>query len=1056
MAISPWKILKSLIVTEEGTLTPKEVEILPGGSAGTKTTITSSQTADATLTLPAATDTLVGRSSTDTLTNKSIDADTNTITNIDNNDIKASAGIDASKIANGSVSNAEFQSLDGVTSSIQTQLDSKASAANLTAHTGASSGVHGVTGSVVGTTDTQTLTNKTIDADANTITNIDNNEIKALAGIDATKIANGSVSNTEFQYLDGVTSSIQSQINAIVGGGTVTGPASSLDNAVARFDGITGKVIQNSAAILDDSGNLEIASLIASDTITGSNGLVIDGPTNLDSSLEGVVLATGGVISSQTISGAVVSADAAQTLSNKVLASFRETVDVNNLSQSSPFVLTPAANIVVLTNAGLNTIHGSEGAAGLSYKIVNKTGNILTVKNNDGTVPSDKVIFTGTGADLTVQPNASIIITRYSNAGYVIGGASASGTGEVNFILNGSAEVGTTGWATYADAAGSAPVDGIGGTPAVTITTSTTQPLSGLASFILTRDSANRQGQGWSANFTIDRASQTKVMKISFDYAVNSGTLDVGTSNLAPGDIRVWIYDVDAGVLIQPSTIYLGGTKGQFDSTFQTSPTSLNYRLILHVGSTTTTAFTLKADNISVAPSKYAYGTPITDWQSFTPSVTYASGGATNITWSGVRRRVGDSAEVQVRGAFSGATAAFQTPQIVVPGWVPDGTKIPLSANGFTVMGSGAITDNGTANYPATITYVGPYFRIDSQNASGTYLTNADFSDTVPIASIASGDIIAGKFDYPVTGWSSSVQMSDGYDNRIVEAALDSNNTTTSIANNATSKITGFANPSIDTVGMVDVGNSRIIIKTAGTYNVYAFVRDQAKSMSTSSSVSLLVYVNGVSVGGIANFQAPTNISQWLYLSGSKKLQLKANDVIELYYVNSATGSTSTVALIDFTIGRVNGASTIAATETISVIAGNSSGFSVPNNSLTTVTGWTKIDDTHGAFNASTGVFTAPAAGRYFVKLGLTYNNGYTANTGGGQAYIVGSNGQHSGRVLPFGSNTSIDMAVTAEDTFYLQAGQTLTLQAFQNNGSSRILLATAAHNSVSIFRIGI
>lgn len=34
------------------------------------------------------------------------------------------------------------------------------------------------------------------------------------ASIDATKIANGSVSNTEFQYLDGVTSAIQTQLSA--------------------------------------------------------------------------------------------------------------------------------------------------------------------------------------------------------------------------------------------------------------------------------------------------------------------------------------------------------------------------------------------------------------------------------------------------------------------------------------------------------------------------------------------------------------------------------------------------------------------------------------------------------------------------------------------------------------------------------------------------------------------------------------------------------------------------------------------------------------------------
>ena len=40
------------------------------------------------------------------------------------------------------------------------------------------------------------------------------------------------------------------------GGGDVTGPASSTDNAIARFDSTTGKIIQNSTVTVDDNGNI--------------------------------------------------------------------------------------------------------------------------------------------------------------------------------------------------------------------------------------------------------------------------------------------------------------------------------------------------------------------------------------------------------------------------------------------------------------------------------------------------------------------------------------------------------------------------------------------------------------------------------------------------------------------------------------------------------------------------------------------------------------------------------------------------------------------------------
>jgi len=187
-------------------------------------------------------------SSTTTFTNKTIDADGtgNNISNIDNADIKAAAGIDATKIADGSVSDTEFQRLDGLTSDIQTQLDLKAALAspdltgNPTAPTQSASDNStklATTAYVDGQVATENELSELNDvmiagiADANYLIYDNAASVwknKAISGaftsdnlgvttlsalIDATKIADGTVTSTEFQYINTLASNAQDQID---------------------------------------------------------------------------------------------------------------------------------------------------------------------------------------------------------------------------------------------------------------------------------------------------------------------------------------------------------------------------------------------------------------------------------------------------------------------------------------------------------------------------------------------------------------------------------------------------------------------------------------------------------------------------------------------------------------------------------------------------------------------------------------------------------------------------------------------------------------------------
>lgn len=140
MTPSLFGIIKGLLAQNEADRTKQlEISVPASVTTNTKTTLQPSQTDDRTIILPDFDTTLVGTDSAQTLTNKTIDADSNTIINLEDENIKAAAAIDASKIADGSVSNTEFEFINSVTSNVQTQINTIATS------------VGNITGSNVGT-----------------------------------------------------------------------------------------------------------------------------------------------------------------------------------------------------------------------------------------------------------------------------------------------------------------------------------------------------------------------------------------------------------------------------------------------------------------------------------------------------------------------------------------------------------------------------------------------------------------------------------------------------------------------------------------------------------------------------------------------------------------------------------------------------------------------------------------------------------------------------------------------------------------------------------------
>jgi hypothetical protein len=1033
--IKLWSFIKGIAIQNESDRTKQlALEVDSAASSGTVTTLKSKQTLSRTLELPNVSGELVEKDAVQTLTNKTIDGDTNTVQDLALSSLKTELA-DANQFLVRDVSGQV--------------ISDKAVPV----------------GDVVGTTDTQTLTNKTISGASNTIDNI------SAANVVVTPTGNLTSTDVQAALVE-----LQGDIDTGAAN-NVVGPASATDNALPRFDGTTGKLVQNSGVIVSDTNN-----------ITGVNDLTVNGNTILQGDL--TVNGTTTTINTATLdvedqnitvnfngtdvtgegagltidrtgtSGSLVYEDA---LPSKFKAgALGSEIQLANVSSTQSFTnKNLKSNTNLLTGAKANTFERETGnqqvvtipdVSAPDTFLTQAHAQVVTNKDIDGGTASNTSRLTvpkNTYANLLslTRKEGTILYATDTDKFYRDDGTSlqeiGSGSGTKNFITNGDAESGTLGWASYADAAASRPVDGTGGTATgIGFIATSTAPLEGLNSFLFSKDAANRQGSGFSYNFTIDSAYKAKVLNIEMDYILAGGTFSAGTST-TDSDLIVYMYDVTNSQLIEPSSFKLLSNSStisdKFRASFQTSATGVSYRLIFHVATTSTSNFDLKIDNVKVSPSNYVYGSPITDWQSYTASGSFT----TNTTYLGRWRRVGQNAEVEVRLTFAGAPNAIAGTAINLPSQAPIGSgQLALQ------IGTGRFEDIGNNRYMIqALASTTSAFTLRVLTAGGSFVTDADVTNTAPF-SINNTDVLDIKVSYVVDGWSSSVQMSDQADTRVVAVSLTGSTSSVTSGGNLITPTTILR----DTHGSFS-GNT-YTVRSAGFYQVDGFLRVNNAAYTAGQNVALFIRHNATDYL-LGQERIQTSINANFATSGSFTVFANAGDTFSFVGVSDVTNTLSGALGFNASIVKVSGPQAIAANETVSLKYQNNAGTSIPSPNLVQVPYATKIYDTHNAWNGS--VFTAPIGGKYRVTVATFYNSAsWTVSTTASIA--LRKNGIITDFLSVFAKFASIttELGQNGSVTVDLNSGDTLDIRLQHNEGTARVLSTAATGlNWISIERVG-
>lgn len=209
-------------------------------------------------------------------------------------------------------------------------------------------------------------------------------------------------------------------------------------------------------------------------------------------------------------------------------------------------------------------------------------------------------------------------------------------------------------------------------------------------------------------------------------------------------------------------------------------------------------------------------------------------------------------------------------------------------------------------------------------------------------------------------------------------------------------------------------------------------------------------YTGAVQAGVMPIWYNSTNISFGLNNSRNGFSALNANVIL----VNTTRFSwTAQIPVVGWSSNTL--VSDSADTRVVAARYTRSTNQTFTNGANTEFVGTTQVFDTHGAYNSSTGRFTAPVPGRYRVSCRIQLDNNvtWTSAAKNMMLYKNGSLYSNLGRSVTSGASVFIDFPA-ASDTIDLVAGDYISIFIGNNEAFSARNSADANFNYVSIERI--